>query len=51
MHNNIKTAIKDFKAVKFMITARDRISSVIIGMHFEQIMEYFEESKVKLADK
>lgn len=34
-----------------MRTARDRISSIIIGMDFEKIVEYFEERKVKLADK
>ena len=43
---NTETAIKDFKAVKFMRTVRDKIS-----IDFEQIMKYFEKRKVKLADK
>ena len=34
-----------------MRTARDKISIDIKDMDFEQIMEYFEERKVKLADK
>ena len=48
---NTETAIKDFKAVKFMRTVRDKISIDIMDMDFEQIKKYFEERKVKLADK
>lgn len=46
-----ETAIKDFKAVKFMRDVRDKISNDIIDMDFEQIKKYFEERKLKLADK
>lgn len=53
MENNTKqeTAIKDFKAVKFMRDVRDKISNDIKDMNFEQIKSYFEERKLKLADK
>lgn len=53
MENNInkETAIKDFKAVLFMRNVRDKISNDIINMDFEQIKQYFEDRKLKLAEK
>ncbi|MDI9338167.1 MAG: hypothetical protein QM539_07050 [Alphaproteobacteria bacterium] len=43
--------IKDFKAVKFMREVRDNISNDIKDMNFEQLKKYFEERKLKLAEK
>jgi hypothetical protein len=43
--------IKGFKAVKFMRDVRDKISDDIKDMDFEQIKRYFEEKKLKLAEK
>ena len=50
-NNNTKTAIKNFKAVEFMRTLRDKISTYVMDMDFEQIMKYFKERKAKLAGK
>lgn len=49
--NKKDTIIKDFKAVKFMREVGDKISNDIKDMDFEQIKSYFEERKLKLADK
>ena len=46
-----KEIIKDFKAVKFMRGVRDKISTDIKDMNFAQIKLYFEQRKVKLAEK
>jgi len=43
--------IKDFKAVKFMREVREKISTDIKDMNFEQIKKYFEDRKLKLAKK
>ena len=43
--------IKDFKAVKFMREVRDNISNDIKDMNFEQLKKYFEERKMKIAEK
>lgn len=43
--------IKDFKAVKFMREVRDKISNDIKDMNFEQLKKYFEDRKLKLAEK
>ena len=53
METKIKseTIIKDFKAVKFMRDVRDKISADIKDMNFEQIKNYFEQRKIKLAEK
>ncbi len=53
MENKTKedTAIKDFKAVKFMREVRDKISIDIKDMNFEEIKKYFEERKLKFAEK
>ena len=53
METKIKTetVIKDFKAVKFMRDVRDKISTDIKDMNFEQIKIYFEQRKMKLAEK
>jgi hypothetical protein len=49
---NKETVIKDFKAVKFMREARDRISNDIKDMTFEEIKKYFEERrKLKVSTK
>ena len=51
MKNN-DTPIKDFQAVKFMREVRDRISSEIKDMDFEEIKKYFEERrKLKISSK
>ena len=53
METKIKseTIIKGFKAVKFMRDVRDKISADIKDMNFEQIKNYFEQRKIKLAEK
>jgi hypothetical protein len=43
--------IKDFKAVKFMREVRDKISNDVKDMNFEQLKKYFEDRKLKLAEK
>jgi len=43
--------IKDFKAVKFMREVRDKISEDIKEMNFEQLKKYFEERKLRLAER
>jgi hypothetical protein len=49
--NKNETVIKDFKAVKFMRDVRDKISIDIKDMNFDQIKRYFEERKLKFAEK
>ena len=53
MKNKNKTivAIEGFKAVGFMRKVRDKISSDIAEMSFEQITAYFAERKIKLTNK
>jgi hypothetical protein len=46
-----KEILEGFKAVKFMRDVRDKISSDIKDMDFEQIKLYFEQRKLKLAKK
>jgi len=48
---NKEKIIKDFKAVNFMREVRDKISIEIKDMSFEQLKRYFEERKLKLAEK
>jgi hypothetical protein len=48
---NKEKIIKDFKAVKFMREVREKISEDIKEMNFEQLKKYFEERKLKLAEK
>lgn len=48
---NKKEILENFKAVKFMREVRDKISSDIKDMDFEQIKLYFEQRKLKLAKK
>ncbi len=43
--------IKDFNAVKFMREVRDKISNDVKDMNFEQLKKYFEDRKLKLAEK
>ena len=50
MKNNEK-AIKGFKAVKFMRDVRDQISIEIKYMNFEQLKKYYEDRRVRLANK
>ena len=49
--NKEKIIIKDFKAVKFMREVRDKISIEIKDMNYEQIKNYFEQRRAKLANK
>ncbi len=48
---NKEKIIKDFKAVKFMREVRDKISEDIKEMNFEKLKKYFEERKLKIAEK
>lgn len=43
--------IENFKAVKFMREVRDKINEDIKEMNFEQLKKYFEERKLKIAEK
>lgn len=49
--NNKDKIIKDFKAVKFMREVRDKISYDIKDMNFLELKKYFEDRKLKLAEK
>ena len=49
--NKKDTIIKDFKAVKFMREVRDKISTDIQDMNFDQIKLYFEQRKAKMTEK
>ena len=40
---------KDFDAVKFMRDTRDKISSEIKNMNFEELKKYFEQRRLKLT--
>ena len=42
---------KDFDAVKFMRETRDKISSEIQDMNFEELKKYFEQRRLKLTNK
>lgn len=47
-----ENVIKDFKAVEFMRTVRDKISNDVKDMTFEEIKKYFEDRRnVKLSAK
>ncbi len=48
---NKNKIIKDFKTVKFVREVRDKISSDVKDMNFEQLKEYFEERKLKVVEK
>lgn len=49
MHERIlKIVKKDFDAVKFMRETRDKISSEIQNMNFEELKKYFEQRRLKL---
>ncbi len=48
---NKEKIIENFKAVKFMREVRDKISEDIKEMNFEQLKKYFEERKLKIAEK
>lgn len=50
-NNKKDTTIKGFKAVEFMREVRDKISTDIKDMNFEQIKLYFEKRKSKLVEK
>ena len=43
--------IKDFKAVKFMRDVRNKINKDVKDMNCEQLKKYFEERKLKVAEK
>ena len=43
--NNKEIIIPDFKAVKFMRDVRDKISTEIKDMTFEEIKKYFEDRR------
>ena len=40
---------KDFDAVKFMRDTRDKISSEIQNMNFEELKKYYAERRLKLV--
>ena len=40
---------KNFDAVKFMRDTRDKISSEIKNMNFEELKKYFEQRRLKLT--
>lgn len=48
---NKEKIIENFKAVKFMREVRDKINEDIKEMNFEQLKKYFEERKLKIAEK
>lgn len=48
MKTNLKTE-KDFDAVKTFREIKDKISKEIKDMTYEQLMEYFEKTKLKQA--
>jgi hypothetical protein len=48
---NKEKIIENFKAVKFMREVRDKINEDIKEMNFEQLKKYFEDRKLKLAEK
>jgi hypothetical protein len=48
MKNKEKTK-KDFDAVKVFRDIKDKISTEIKGMNYEQLMDYFEKTKLKSA--
>lgn len=50
-NNKKDTTIKGFKAVEFMREVRDKISTDIKDMNFEQIKLYFETRRSKLVEK
>ena len=47
----MKTAEKQFDAVKFMRQQRDRLSEQLSKMAKEEILEYFKNGKVKASVK
>ena len=49
MKKNKRTTIEGFKAVGFMRKTRDKISKDIADMSFEEIKQYFENRRKKLA--
>ena len=49
MKKNKRTTIEGFKAVGFMRKTRDKISKEIANMSFEEIKQYFENRRKKLA--
>ena len=40
---------KDFDAVKFMRDTRDKISSEVQNMNYEELKKYFEQRRLKLT--
>ena len=48
MKTNLKTE-KDFDVVKTFREIKDKISKEIKDMSYEQLMEYFEKTKLKQA--
>lgn len=49
MKTKIKKEIKTFDAVKSMREIRDKISSEIADMNFEQLKEYFKNQRLLKA--
>ena len=47
MRSSEKTIIKGFKSVDFMRKTRDKISSEIADMTFEEIKDYFKKRREK----
>ena len=48
MKTNVKTE-KDFDTVKIFRDIKDKISQEIKGLTYEQLMDYFEKTKLKQA--
>ena len=44
-----ETIKKDFDAVKFMRETRDKISSEIQNMNYEELKKYYAERRLKFA--
>ncbi|MDT3738896.1 MAG: hypothetical protein RO257_05280 [Candidatus Kapabacteria bacterium] len=51
MKKSKENIIENFNAVKFMRDVRDKISSDIQNMNFEELKKYFENRRLHLTTK
>ncbi len=51
MKKSKENIIENFNAVKFMRDVRDKISSDIQNMNFEELKKYFENRRLNLTTK
>lgn len=51
MKKSKENIIENFNAVKFMRDVRDKISSDIQNMNFEELKKYFENRRLQLTTK